>query len=96
MNLGGHCAGAIYPSKWIANFEGGVRLAMRDHAMTEIPCPPPLELFEPIVTNAALVESVRAIWRNALFYAERDPSWIPHLEFVEAFMREHGVSFYKV
>ncbi len=69
---------------------------MKGHAMTQIPYPPPLEQFEAIVRNAALLESVRAIWRDALAYAEQDPSWIPHLEFVEAFMRERGVRIYEV
>lgn len=64
--------------------------------MTRPPCPPPLKQFEAIVTNAAHVESVRAIWSDALAYAEQDPSWIPHLELVEAFMRERGVRVYEV
>ena len=68
---------------------------MEIHAMTELGCPPPLEQFETIVRNAALVESVRAIWRNAGVCAEQDPSWIPHLKFVEGFMRERRVEIYE-
>lgn len=69
---------------------------MKDHAMARIPPPPPMEQFEAIVRHTALFESVQAIWRNALVYAEQDPAWIPHLEFVEAFMRERGVRIYEV
>ena len=61
--------------------------------MTGVPDPPPFEDFEEMVKNATLVESIREIRRIALTHAAFNDAWIFHLEFVEAFMRERGISY---
>ena len=66
---------------------------MKARAIPVTPCLPSLDEFDIMIRNTVLVESVREIRRSALRYAEQDPAWIPHLESVEAFMRECGVSF---
>jgi hypothetical protein len=55
--------------------------------------PPPLDQFKEMVRSVALVESAKAIWQDTLGKEAKDEAWIPHLEFIEQFMRSHGISF---
>jgi hypothetical protein len=66
---------------------------MEKQDTSRIPGPPPLEEFELIVTNAALVESLRKIRQDTLVNSVRDQAWIPHLHLVEEFMRKRGIRF---
>jgi hypothetical protein len=61
---------------------------MTNHSRSETAVPPPFDQFKNMVENAALVEFLLGFRNSALIHARGDAAWIPHLEFVEGFMRE--------
>jgi hypothetical protein len=65
---------------------------MPNKSSLETGVPPPFDQFKTMVENAALVDSLHGIRQSALLRASGDAAWIPHLEFVERFMRERGIS----
>jgi hypothetical protein len=61
--------------------------------ITKIVRPPQLELFKERVKSARTANLIRKIRHDTFVNAMWDKAWVPHLKFVDEFMRERDISF---
>ena len=61
--------------------------------ITRIVQPPPLDLFQERVARAREANLIRKIRHDTFVNAMWDKAWVPHLKFVDEFMREREIGF---
>jgi len=61
--------------------------------ITRIVQPPPLDLFKGRVRSAREADFIRKIRHDTFVNAMWDKAWVPHLEFVDEFMRDRDITF---
>jgi hypothetical protein len=61
--------------------------------ITPIVPPPTLDLFKERVRSAREAKLIRKIRHDTFVNAMWDKAWVPHLKFVDEFMRDRDITF---